>query len=345
MSAVEIPFYAPLKSPEHPRPSGDRAMARALIKALELREGASVFVASHLQSRNGRGDAKLGEDIIAGAGPEIRRLIAIGLAQNWPFWVTYHNYYKAPDLIGPAVSDALDIPYVQIESTRARKRLSGPWANFARLAEAAADHAALIFYMTEADREALEAYRVSNQRLAHLKPFLAVEELPELCASEPGRLLAAGMMREGDKLASYEVLAAALEQVSEPYQLVIAGDGPARGAVEALFPGAEFLGQVDAERLAAEYGRAAAFVWPGVNEAYGMVYLEAQAHGVPVVAEDRPGVRDVVGDLCEMGAMAGGIEAALRGELDGAAGRARIGADHLLGAASRTLWAELEGFL
>jgi len=35
-------------------------------------------------------------------------------------------------------------------------------------------------------------------------------------------------------------------------------------------------------------------LWPGVNEAFGMVYLEAQAAGIPVAAQDRPGVRDVL---------------------------------------------------
>ena len=37
-------------------------------------------------------------------------------------------------------------------------------------------------------------------------------------------------------------------------------------------------------------------VWPGIGEAYGMVYLEAQAAGTPVVAEDHPGPRAVIGD-------------------------------------------------
>lgn len=350
---VEIPFYAPMKSPDHPKPSGDRTMARALIKALEHREGAKVFIASQMRSRNGSGDAKLSADIIEAAAPEIRRLTAIGMAQDWPFWVTYHNYYKAPDLIGPEVCDALDIPYVQIESTRARKRLEGPWAAFAQRAEGAADAAAVIFYQTKADLEALEAYRAGDQVIAHLPPFLAVEDLPFLGMPEPRQLCVAGMMREGDKLASYQALAAALAHVSEPYQITIAGDGPARPQVEALFPQARFMGQLDAEGLSGLYAQSAAFVWPGVNEAYGMVYLEAQAYGVPVLAEDRPGVRDVVyGELCAMDDPVGFAAAIDRllaapeaaSEL-GQAARAKIEARHLLGSASKALWLELERFL
>ena len=42
------------------------------------------------------------------------------------------------------------------------------------------------------------------------------------------------------------------------------------------------------------YRDASLFLWPGVNEAFGMVYLEAQAAGVPIVAQHRPGVCDVI---------------------------------------------------
>ncbi|MGO6785324.1 glycosyltransferase family 1 protein, partial [Rhizobium ruizarguesonis] len=33
---MRVAFYAPMKSPNHPVPSGDRLMARLLIRALEL---------------------------------------------------------------------------------------------------------------------------------------------------------------------------------------------------------------------------------------------------------------------------------------------------------------------
>ena len=32
--AVPVAFYAPMKAPDHPAPSGDRTMARLLLKAL-----------------------------------------------------------------------------------------------------------------------------------------------------------------------------------------------------------------------------------------------------------------------------------------------------------------------
>ena len=38
------------------------------------------------------------------------------------------------------------------------------------------------------------------------------------------------------------------------------------------------------------------FVWPAINEAFGMALLEAQASGLPVVAGASGGVRGIVAD-------------------------------------------------
>src|SRR5258708_24281091 len=52
-----------------------------------------------------------------------------GRADERPeLWFTYHLYYKAPDWLGPAVSEALGIPYVIAEASYAPKRAHGPWA-------------------------------------------------------------------------------------------------------------------------------------------------------------------------------------------------------------------------
>ena len=108
-----------------------------------------------------------------------------------------------------------------------------------------------------------------------------------------------------------------------------------------------FLGRLDAGQMARAYRNASLFFWPGVNEAYGMVYLEAQAMGLPIVAQDRPGVRDVLalGDhpAPEDGAqaMAKTIrsllnDAALRRE-QGRQSRAYVAENHLLATAQDIL--------
>ena len=55
-----------------------------------------------------------------------------------------------------------------------------------------------------------------------------------------------------------------------------------------------FTGQLGADGLAVLYAAADLYVWPAINEAYGMALLEAQAAGLPVVAGDTGGVGDIV---------------------------------------------------
>ena len=165
------------------------------------------------------------------------------------------------------------------------------------------------------------------------------------------------MFRDGDKLDSYTALAAALALVrSHGWALTIIGDGPRRADVESLFSvfgdRVMFLGVLAPEQLADHFAGADLLVWPGVGEAFGMVYLEAQAQGCPVLAEDRPGVRDVVRDGGwlvapeDPAAFALAIETLMTDDearlAAGRKARAQIAADHLLGSARVRLKAGLE---
>ncbi len=304
-----VAFYAPLKSPSHPLPSGDRTMARLLMKALERAEF-RPFLASELRTLDKVGDRQVQEDLRRQSLDEASRLIARHSAlpkeQRPGLWFTYHVYYKAPDWIGPRVAEALGIPYVVAEGSRAPKRAGGAWSIGHRGAEAALDRADAIFVMTAQDRPALEAARPPGQILVDLPPFLDTEEWPEP-ALRPGpgttpRLLTVAMMRDGDKLASYGILTAALARIQHlPWTLDIVGDGEARAEVESLFAPLgsriRFHGQVESRAaMKGFYEQADLLVWPAVNEAYGMVLLEAQAFGCPVVAGAYGGVGSVVRD-------------------------------------------------
>jgi len=67
-------------------------------------------------------------------------------------------------------------------------------------------------------------------------------------------------------------------------RLVVAGEGRSRGVVEEIAgPGVEVLGEVDDETLVELYRRCVAVVLPG-EEDFGIVPLEAQACGTPVIA-------------------------------------------------------------
>ena len=176
--------------------------------------------------------------------------------------------------------------------------MDGPWAAFAKAAEDAADAAAIIFYFTDRDAEALRRDATPAQHLIKLSPFLTDDVQPFRPRSN-GPILIVGMMRASDKLHSYHIIAETLGLLPRhDWQLHIVGDGPARAEVEALMAplGGEvrFLGELDREHLQTAYCNASLFFWPGVNEAFGMVYLEAQAAGLPILAQNRPGVRDVL---------------------------------------------------
>jgi glycosyltransferase involved in cell wall biosynthesis len=310
MAAVPIAFYAPMKSPDHPAPSGDRTMARLLIRALH-EAGFDPTAASRLRTWEGVGDRAVQEGIRDASLAEADRLVAAWRARPEAarprLFFTYHVYYKAPDWIGPRVADALGIPYAIAEGTRAGKRARGAWTIGHAGAEAALDRADVVFAVTEADREALDRGRRPGQRILDLPPFVDLHALgattpPRFGAATGGpvRLLTVAMMRAGDKLASYRLLAQALTSLrGEPWILTIVGDGEARPEVEALFApfGTRIIFRRSLENsadLAQAYFAADLFVWPAVNEAYGMALLEAQAFGCPVVAGAFGGVGSVV---------------------------------------------------
>lgn len=302
---ARIAFYAPLKPPDHPVPSGDRETARLFLAALQG-AGFEVDIASTLRTADPAG----GRDFSEQARAEVSRLLALyrEQPQDRPaLWFTYHVYYKAPDLVGPAIARVLDIPYVIAEGSRAPKRAQGVWAKGHAEAETALDTASLILILNPNDRAMLEAARPDGQALVDLPPFIDAATWPSLERSrpEPGpcRLLTVAMMREHDKLASYDILATTLADLDADldWRLDIVGDGPARARIEALF--APFGKRItrhgridDRARLASLYARADLLAWPAVNEAFGMVFLEAALQGCPAVAGRFGGVGSVVLD-------------------------------------------------
>jgi glycosyltransferase involved in cell wall biosynthesis len=77
-------------------------------------------------------------------------------------------------------------------------------------------------------------------------------------------------------------------------RLCVVGSGPELPALRAQ-AGAniEFLGRVDNSELAALYRQARALIFPGLED-FGIVPVEAQAHGCPVIAYGHGGVCDSV---------------------------------------------------
>ncbi|HVG82319.1 MAG TPA: glycosyltransferase family 4 protein [Methylomirabilota bacterium] len=314
---MRIAFYAPLKPPDHPTPSGDRRMARLLIDALGF-GGHAVELACHFRSREGAGDparqrriARVGARLAEGLIRRYRR----GPAKRRPqAWFTYHLYYKAPDHLGPRIAEALGIPYVIAEASHAEKRARGPYAHNHAVAAAAIARADAAIVINGADGEGL-ARILPPERCHRLPPFLDAERLPAPSRAEARRalseafglpqeepwLLSVAMMRAPDKLASYRMLAEAVQRLDRlAWRLILVGDGPQRAAVEAAFAPlgdrVVFAGLRRPEEIARFHAAADLFVWPAVNEAYGMAILEAEAAALPVVAARVGGVPEIVAD-------------------------------------------------
>ncbi|MGV3548956.1 glycosyltransferase family 4 protein [Rhizobium sp.] len=299
---MKVAFYSPIKPPDHPVPSGDRLMARLLIAALRA-GGAEVDVISTFRSfhkeppRDGLAALK------AAAAAEVSRIAELWQCGGTPdLFVAYHPYYKAPDLIGPELAGRFSIPYITLEASYSRRRNASGWAEMQALVATSIDTAAVNISMTERDREGL-INNFPSQHSALLPPFLDVEPYQtRQPAPVPGRLIAVAMMRPGDKLDSFRMLADALSHIQNTeWTLTIVGDGPARMEVEGLFAGFDvgrirWLGQLEQDRIAQELAAGSIYVWPGCGEAYGLAYLEAQASGLPVVAQAVAGVPAVVLD-------------------------------------------------
>jgi glycosyltransferase involved in cell wall biosynthesis len=82
--------------------------------------------------------------------------------------------------------------------------------------------------------------------------------------------------------------------------LVVAGDGPMRQQLidkaAALLPGRFTLMSVPPARMPDLYRSADVFLHMSFEEAFGNVYIEALACGLPVVGHDAPRLRWIVGD-------------------------------------------------
>lgn len=310
---MHIAFYAPMKSPDHPVPSGDRRMAQLLIRALAL-AGHRVSLASRLRSYDGAGSAAVQRRIRDSAGRLAARYAADRRADPPDLWFTYHCYHKAPDHLGPRVADALGIPFVVADASVAPKQAAGPWAEGHMAANAAILRADRVIAFDPLDVPCVATLRAGRADVVTLPPLAdrpsggadaraaARRDLARTLRLNPATpwLVATAMMRPGAKCASYRLLAGALRRLAgRRWALLVAGDGAARTEIEAFFAGIEpvrFLGQIDGAAVRRLHAAADLAVWPALDEAYCMALVEAQAAGLPVIAGARPGIAAVVED-------------------------------------------------
>jgi glycosyltransferase involved in cell wall biosynthesis len=87
-------------------------------------------------------------------------------------------------------------------------------------------------------------------------------------------------------------------QTDSDYDLVLVGDGPSRTALQSLASELGVRARVHFIGYSGEpwpfYARAAIFAHCARHEAFGNVLVEALGYGLPIVATDTPGAREVL---------------------------------------------------
>ncbi|HET7233289.1 MAG TPA: glycosyltransferase family 4 protein [Longimicrobium sp.] len=216
-----------------------------------------------------------------------------------------------------------------------------------------ADHVVSISRFTA---EQVKAW-VPAERLTVIPPLVDVETFtPAETPVERSEILIAGRMSTAERYKGHEVLFAALPKVEErlgrPVRLRVVGDGDlrpelqARAAAMGLAERVEFTGRLPLSGLLEAYRRCAVFAMPSrverrpaglwTGEGFGIVYLEAQACGRPVLASTdggapetvRPGETGLLADPANAEAVADALAGLLadpgRADQMGRAGRAFV---------------------
>ena len=95
---MRIGFYAPMKAPDHPSPSGDRTLAQLLIEAM-TQAGHDVRLMSRHRSIDISGDLENQRKIREQSTPEVARILdqLQNHSHSIDLWFTYHLFHKAPD--------------------------------------------------------------------------------------------------------------------------------------------------------------------------------------------------------------------------------------------------------
>ncbi len=308
---AKIAFYAPIKPPDHPIPSGDRLIAGNLIKALGL-AGHEVELASrHIaySKRSGLDILELRKDgALEDAANIIDEIRRRPVEDRPALWLTYHPYCKAPDWIGPRVAEALSIPYVTIEAARTRQGVDDEWGPWRKEAQAGIRMADRHLVFKPSDREYLIELLGSAKKLCAVPTFIDAEiiepatplPLPENWDRQTPVLVTTGMMRKGKKDKNFYLLAEILGSMQDTsWNLIVVGGGPEEVAIRDAFASIDatrihWTGQVPHADVFGWMAAADIFVWPGWREPIGMVYLEAAMQDLPSIAFDSLGVSLVV---------------------------------------------------
>ncbi len=305
---MKIAFCTPFKPVDHPRISGDVTIAQDLYATFTAM-GHEVMPLKYFSAK------KIYEKPWQWLGAKKALRIMTEQARGADCWLTYGSYYKVPDVFGPAATKRLGVPYFLFQASYAENRgkrlATWPGYRLNKRAMLSTDH---IFCNRMNDVRGC-AKLLPESRYTYVKPGLPDGLLrrdeavrtrlrAQWKVGETPVVLTAAMMRHGVKAKGLKwVIESCAELVNKgvDLKLVVAGDGPRRAKIEKLARqqlGArvEFLGMVDRADLGGVFSAGDVFAFPGLEESVGMVYLEAQRCGLPVVATDDEGAPYVIDD-------------------------------------------------
>ena len=304
---TRIAFYAPIKPPDHPIASGDRLIARNTITALE-RAGFEVFIASSFISYSKNPDSNILASKKSGALEEAERVIAT-LRSNPPdLWFTYHPYCKAVDWIGSRVTEELDIPYVTLEACRTGQ--GSVWDDWSAESRACLRRADLHFCLKPQDKSYLKDVVGVKASCVDVPPYIDTDiptnlpafERPAGWRDDVPVIVSVGMMRPGKKTDNYVILSKALDSLTHlDWNLILVGSGPNQLKIGEIFGSCSFdesrfilPAHIEQPGVLGIFLDSDIFVWPGFLEPIGMVYLEAQLMGLPVIGMNSLGHPPIV---------------------------------------------------
>jgi glycosyltransferase involved in cell wall biosynthesis len=117
-------------------------------------------------------------------------------------------------------------------------------------------------------------------------------------------VLAVGMLDTAIKRTDYLIREIAALPSPRPFLCLLGADGPDADAVRSLATsllGDDLLVRAVPHDAIGDYYRAAdLFALASLREGFGLVYVEALAHGLPIVAHDTPVTRHVLGDFASL---------------------------------------------
>ncbi len=128
-----------------------------------------------------------------------------------------------------------------------------------------------------------------NQNIHKLLVELKLSELN----SEPTLFYAGRISKEKGIFDFPDIFRQVKEKIPN-IRMVIAGSGPAEYSLRKKFPEAIFTGWVDKRKLTKLYQVLDLFLFPSRFDTFGNVVLEAFSHGMPVIAYDLKGPKDII---------------------------------------------------